>query len=295
MTRQTIHRCLSFVSIFFVFVVFASPVRGAHNLPQGDEQAVLQGQDHQALRGFLARSRRGNENVKLTDEINQVLLRALPGQYKKACADVAAQCPLAGDKATEMTSRMLYVEDGKEGKPDRALVSYGCVLQGADPARQFRDERLALLKVDKQSSTITMVSSGAPCDTCTEVSTIRYDKLIRLGGRTLVGLTVTKSNENPCSNRAAVGIEERIFFYYATDTRFKPAGSVLLKREEFDPSGTEGTIRTSYTGSAIFKKDMIGNIIGILSPYKLKKGGKEVEKGLLRYNWSSEKEEFVKN
>jgi hypothetical protein len=78
------------------------------------------------------------------------------------------------------------------------------------------------------------------------------------------------------------------------DNGIKPAGSVLKGREEYAGTNGANKERTVYGASIIFKKDMKGNIIGILSPYTVVKNARRSGKGMVRYYWNSEKEEFMK-
>ena len=71
----------------------------------------------------------------------------------------------------------------------------------------------------------------------------------------------------------------------------KPAGSVLKRRDNL-PGGSLEVART-YEAALVLKKDMKGNITGILSPYVIKDNGKASMKGMFRFNWDPVRGEFV--
>jgi hypothetical protein len=50
----------------------------------------------------------------------------------------------------------------------------------------------------------------------------------------------------------------------------------------------------TYNGGIVFKKDMKGNIIDILSTYSEKTDeGRVLHKGMLRFAWNSERKQFI--
>ncbi len=88
--------------------------------------------------------------------------------------------------------------------------------------------------------------------------------------------------------------DERVNFYLMQDNGIKPAGSVLKSREEHTGANGANEEKTVYSASIIFKKDMKGNIIGILVPYTVVRNARRSGKGMLRYDWNSGTGEFVK-
>ena len=110
----------------------------------------------------------------------------------------------------------------------------------------------------------------------------------------MIGLNFTASNENLSEAGPAIVLrEERVNFYLFEDNGIKFAGSVLKVREE-PPAQGAGGAKEVYNGAIVFKKDMKGNIIGILSPYTVTSGETRIEKGMVRYDWDIEKEIFMK-
>jgi hypothetical protein len=68
----------------------------------------------------------------------------------------------------------------------------------------------------------------------------------------------------------------------------------LKGREEYAGTNGPNGEKTVFSASVIFKKGMKGNIIGILSPYTVAKNARRSGKGMVRYDWNSEREEFMK-
>ena len=108
----------------------------------------------------------------------------------------------------------------------------------------------------------------------------------------MVGLNFAALGDDPDGAGAAVK-QETVNFYLFQDNGVKFAGSVLKVREERAREGQTGA-KSLYRGSIIFKKDMKGNIIGILSPYTVTEEGKRIDKGMVRYAWDAAREAFVR-
>ena len=138
-----------------------------------------------------------------------------------------------------------------------------------------------------------MMPDDADCENCSFLTRIRPEKEVHIGGKCVVGLNFLKTNGNPCCALSSTVKEERVNFYLMQDNGVKPAGWVLKARDPYAGSGADNE-KTVYNAAVIFKKDMKGNIIGVLSPYTLATSGKRSGKGMVRYDWNSERKEFVK-
>jgi hypothetical protein len=111
----------------------------------------------------------------------------------------------------------------------------------------------------------------------------------------VVGLNFVTSSDNPCCPSSARTFrEEMISFFLFDGTETKPAGSVLKSREEVVSARDGGDVQTFYSAGLVFKKDMKGNIIGILSPYRIRRNSIWSDKGMLRFIWDGGRSEFVR-
>ena len=275
-------------------VVFPGTALCRLNLPELGGQTMIEGRDHQLLKDFFARFQQEDILRSPGGETKRILLDALPEAYKNGCAAMVAHWGPTAGGTEAMSVRVLHVEGGDEKRSVRALLAYACFSRAKDYVNQFRDERLAALIVGRNGSRLSMMPDDGDCENCPALTRILPEKEIHINGKCVVGLSVLKTSENPCCSLSSATKEERVNFYLMQDNGIKPAGSVLKGREEY--AGTNGAHeeRTVYSASVIFKKDMLGNIIGILAPYTVVKNAKRSGKGMVRYDWNSEREEFVK-
>jgi hypothetical protein len=280
--------------IVTLFVVFPGPALCRLNLPELEGQKVIEGQDHQVLKGFFSRFQQEEIQRSPSGEVKRILLDALPEAYKNGCADMVAHWGPAADGTEAMSVRALHVEGRNKERPIRVLLAYACFSRAKEYVNQFRDERLAALIVDRSASRLSMMPDDGDCENCPALSRILPEKEIHIGGKCVVGLNVLKTSANPCCGLSAAAKEERVNFYLMQDNGIKPAGSVLQRREEYAGTNGENEERTVYKASVIFKKDMKGSIIGILAPYTVSRNAVRSGKGMERYDWNSEREEFVK-
>jgi hypothetical protein len=257
---------------------------------------VIEGQDHETLRAGFSHMEQGRAGRPLNDEAVQALLRALPGSCKSACEEEVNGLGDGAAGTAGMTIDPLYIEAGKEEKPIRALVAIVCSSRDEAFAGTLRRERLAALVISRNSSRFSLMATDAPAEEKSPgFVRIAVEKDVRISGRTVVGLVFAGSKSDP-SGGEATGIlkDERIQFYVFGDDGIRPAGSVVTGREERLLDGEGKETRSAYNATVVFKKDMKGNIIGILAPFTLKKDDKPMGRGMVRYSWDDLKQAFVK-
>jgi hypothetical protein len=258
------------------------------NLPEIGAQTVIEGQSHQVLGEHFDRLAAGSAREPSGGQAATVLVQALPDAYRSGCGEMVRRWGPAAEGTAGMSVRVLYVEPKSEGRPVRALLAYACysTAPGQGPS-QARDERLAALVVGPRAARLTMLPDDSDREDCPTLTRIHPDKEVHIGGKSVVGLSFLKSNKNPCCAPAG-DTEERINFYLVKDDAIGEAGSVLKARERHGDDG-----KTVYSAGVVFKKDMKGNIVGILSPYKVK-NPRWSDRGMVRYRWRGETEGFVK-
>jgi hypothetical protein len=295
MTRRNVFKFLP-SAVIALALLFPRPGVCRLNLPELEGQTMIEGGEHETLKDFLGHYPQDVMPQLPEGEVKQILLRALPEAYKKGCADMVAHWGPAAGGAEAMSVRLLHVEAGGAGKPQQALLAYACFSRAKEYGSQFMDERLAALTVERKESRLSMMPDDADCEDCPALTRIRPENEVHIGGKCVVGLNVLKTSENPCCTLARTVKEERVDFYLMQDNgdAVKRAGWVLKARDPYILGGDADDGKTVYNASIIFKKDMKGNIIGVLSPYTLATNGKRSGKGMVRYDWNSERKEFMK-
>lgn len=295
MKKHAFNLCLALVIVAFPAFLLWRSALCAPDLPGNAENIVIEGQDHEVLQAGFSRMEQGRAARPLNGDAAQALFRALPDSCKTACEERVDRLGEEAAGTAGMTINVLYVDAGKEEKPIRALVGIACSSRDEAFAGAFREERLAALVIGRSSSRLTLMAADTAGEKGPGFVRIAVEKEARINGRTVVGLDFARSNSDAPGGEA-VGIlkDDRVQFYVFGDDAVKPAGSVLKGREErlLDGDGKETT--SVYNAAVVFKKDMKGNIIGILSPFTLEKDSKRTGKGMVRYSWDDEKQSFVK-
>jgi hypothetical protein len=292
MARQNVPAFLPLLVTLALCMAWPSPAPARLNLPEAEGSAAVEGQDHQVLKEFFSRLGRGETEQLPAGPVRQILLAALPEAYRRGCTEMVARWGEQAAGTAAMSVGVLHVEARGEERPVRALLSYGCFSTAPAYEGKFRDERLASLTVERAASRIVMMPDEKDCEDCSVMTRIVREKDVRIGRRGVVGLGFVKTGENPCCQKDP-GRQERVHFYVFDEAGIKRAGSVLKRLEEY--AGGAGGERTVYSAAVIFKKDMRGNIVGILSPYRLMKGAGQVDRGMVRYEWDGARLEFLKH
>ena len=292
------HAFTLFLAVFVVAQLVLFLWRGAScaaELKGNPEEIVIEGQDHAILQADFSRMEQSKAGRLLSVEAAQALFRALPDSCKNACEEQVSRLGEGAAGTAGMTIDVVYVEAGKEERPIRALVAIACSSKDEAFAGALRDERLAALVIGRGSSRLALTAGDTPGEKGPGFVTIAVEKEIRINGRAVVGLDFARSRSDP-SGGETLGIvkDEWIQFYVFGDDGVRPAGSVLKDREERLSSGDGRQTRSVYNATVVFKKDMKGNIIGILSPFTVMRDDKRAAKGMVRYGWDDEKQTFVK-
>ncbi len=295
MKKHTLPLCLAFIIIAQLFLSLWHDASCAPEPQRNPGEVVIEGQDHAVLRADFSRMEQGKAARPLSGEVAEAFFRALPDSCRNACEEQVSKLGEEAAGTAAMTINVVYVETGKEERAIRALVAIVCSSKDEAFAGAFREERLAALVISRGSSRLALMAADTAGEKGPEFVRIAVEKEIRIKGRGVVGLDFARSRSEPSGGEAA-GIlrDERIQFYVFGDDGVKPAGSVLKHREERLRGGDGRQTRSVYNAAVVFKKDMKGNIVGILSPFTLKKDNKRADKGMVRYDWDDEKQAFVK-
>lgn len=254
---------------------------------------TIRGRDCVVLKDFFARFEQGRTNKVPDEGTKRVLLQALPVAYKEGWVEAMSRLEPGESGRLAMTVRVLHVAGRKDEKSIRALITYTLLSKaGSAPGARY-DERLAGLVIRRDDALLSLMEQEKEPGGDRLVH-ILQEKEVRIGGRGVIGLNFTSLRDGPDDADAETFLkEERINFYLFQDNGIEFAGSVLKAREERLREGPKGA-KSVYKGAVVFKKDMKGNIVGILSPYTVTNEGKRVGKGMVRYAWDADKGTFVK-
>ncbi len=305
--RQRMLLAFFLVAVAVWLVALGGEALCRSNMPETEETAIITGNDYRVLKDYFARIGQDRAPAVLGDHVKSVLFRALPFSFRKGCSDAISGWGGAAEAAAGMSVRVLHVDARKGEKTARVLLVYACYVKGREADGRYRDERLAGIVIDGERARLSMLPDRDDCDTCTDLTSIKLEKTAQIGGKSVVGVSFSRTNGNPGrSPPARLLKEENVRFYVMQERNIKPSGSVLKGREEMAEGAEQ--VKTAYSAGVVFKKDMRGNIIGILSPYRVARSygrsGRDVSadkgargeqsRGMVRYTWNAEREEFIK-
>ncbi|MBU4404492.1 MAG: hypothetical protein KKG79_02645, partial [Acidobacteria bacterium] len=169
---------------------------------------------------------------------------------------------------------------------------YRCFSAYAGYRDEFYDERLAVLFIDPDKSSLVLVPHAGNCASCSDLSHIRFDQVLQCAATPLVSLLIATSNNNPCCDGPFRSNEERINYYVLQDSEVKLAASVLRHREESEHDDLNGDMTTIYDAKISEHRDRDGNVTHIGSRYSRSENGELRQTGELTYVWNQEKKEF---
>ncbi len=261
------------------------------DVPAAKRSIRIVGEDHLILKRYFSSVEPRQTNRAVDEQVKDVLLRNLLSFYASVCSE-GRDGSRDGALPALGGFRILFVESDKEERPSRVLLTWRRACRTGED--YYQNERLASLVIEKEISKLTVINPEPYGGGCAELVEIAKEKEVHIGGKSLVGLDfVTLNNDQYCPGSRSVIREERIKFFLFDEGGMRPAGSVLKTREEAIADGDRGQLRTTYGAGIVFRKDMKGNIIGILSPYTIKSSDGRSDRGMLRFSWDEDRAEFV--
>jgi hypothetical protein len=251
------------------------------NLPDIQKEVVVSNEDHKILKKFFISQEVNKSKKVLTKNVNEVLMRNLPDVGKSEVEDSKV--------------RLIYIEEGKEGNQVLALLVLGCNEKDTKESSVVCEDRLFGLEVEKDRSAMVSITTSKSGDSRSNTNKIVLEKEVRIGGLTVIGVNFMISGEtNPSGQSRDLVKQERIQFFVFDGGEVRQAGSVIKSRIEATKEQGKGDITVNYNAGIVFKKDMIGNIVGILSPFTEKFSDGRVGKGMIRFAWNPDRKIFVR-
>jgi hypothetical protein len=262
------------------------------NLPGSQKIVVFNSEDHRVLRHFFSNVALDKSKKILNDKAREVLLRSSPDLWKSELGGSKNDSTSKTGGLAHIAVRVIYVEEVQAGKPQLALLALSC--DEREPTLPCED-RLIGLKVEKETSTIVSIEVNKDCDSCSDTTRIVLEKQVRISGLTVIGVNFITSYETGNTGQAPDLVrQERVQFFVFDGDEIREAGSIIKSRVETVTDRGKGDVTINYNAGIVFKKDMKGNIIGILSPFTKKTSNGGAEKGMIRFVWNPNQKIFVR-
>jgi hypothetical protein len=275
-------RCTVAGMLFSALVIFV-PTTGncRFNLPDVQKIVTVSREDHRILKTFFTGREADKPKKVASDNVVEVLRRNLPGLWKSEIGG-----------SHQVTARVIHIEDGQGEKPILSFLVLGCDDRGAHTC----DDNLVGLKVEKETTSIVPIAAHKECDSCSNEVKIVLERRVRVDGLVVIGVNFLTAYEIEDEDRPFESVtQEEVHFFVFDGGEVRQAGQVVKSRTETVATPGKGDTTKTYHGGIVFKKDMKGNITGILSPYTEKTGeGRVVDRGMLRLAWNSAMKQFVR-
>ena len=253
----------------------------APSRPEMPYETRIEGVDHRTLKDYFSRFERNEANGVPGEAVQRALLRALPDAYETGCEEIASQSRDNSNGPINTLVKVLFVEAREEKRPIRAVIVFIFSSKTGEFSNRIHELPAALV-IDGDSSRLSIMQQDPDQGECREFARIGVERKVHISGRDVIGLNFVRSKENASIGESTPVLrEERIDFYVFDDNGIKPAGSVLKAREELQ-SGDAGEVKSVYSATVVFRKDMKGNVVGILSPYTIMRNDGRMGKGMVR-------------
>lgn len=293
--RAKLYRLIFFLFIFTNFLILSEPKAiGRLNLPQQNIQISITDKNHKTLKKFFKNFKITNSKA-LNKGIERVLIDLIPENYHLVCKEMISHWGTVAEKSSDFSVRIIFIKNYEDdNKSKQIFLVYRCFSSYTGYIDQFFDERLAVLRINNNDSTLSFLSHAKDCENCSDLSQINLDQIVSIKGEPLVSLIFSVSNENPCCGGPFQYSEERINYYLFQHDGVKQVASVLKHKEEYHHDDVGGDVDIIYDAKVEFQKNPKGDITHIISEFSIKENNQVKETGKIEYIWKRKGKNFKK-
>jgi len=285
---------ISFVGLLTVLLITSGAKMMGQNLPETKVPATkITGKHHRTLKNYFT------SLDEMPDEfdkpIEKLLTDLLPRAYQTGCKQMIALWGPTAKGSDALVPRAVYIKT----MPDSVIhifLAYTCFSNAQGFGDHYYDERLALLTIDQNFSTFSMLPFSQQCTQCSELSRIGLSEdTLQVAGTSLITIVSAVSNDNPCCNRSKI-IEQRFRYYYKLDAHsVTEVASFLEYRKETDhlENGSDSTLE--YSTIRWLDRDKTGDISKIIMNHSESVDDHPTKSGLITLIWNRKRQAFDKD
>lgn len=270
---------------------FVAAAAAGSNLPQWGARCPISGRDHRVLQGAFKSLDEMPESIDST--VERILVRALPLQFRRRCDAMVASWGDRVKGTASILTRPLYMKKVPD-KGTLLLLAFTCYSRDQEFGDRFYDERLALLTVGPQASSLLLLPGGKDCDSCNGLSRIGFGELLPLGADTCVSIVIATSSANPCCPADARIEAVATGYYLLHPDEATMLLSIPTSRIEHgqDAAGRDST--TSYNADLFIDKDAAGSVRGIVVSGETIFSDRTSVQDRIKYEWNPKRKQFDK-
>lgn len=275
--------------ILLLFLVITSAYSG-NNLPQLNINKTIHGKDHKQILSYF--SPLEIPPSSLDENISKIVMKYIPKEYRDGCKRMISKWGSLA-KGTEATALRTLTIKNIPGSAQYIFLALTCFSTAPGYGDKYYDERLLTLSIQNDSTKLTFIPSGKPCDECSDLTHIGLeDDTLSISGQPAVSINFGSSTTNPCCDGPVSVIEHKIKFLHITNTGIKEVLSLTMERNETIHDDVMGDSTTQYTALADFEQDNNGNIIRVNINHKTIINDSTTSRGVIWYTWNRKANRF---
>jgi hypothetical protein len=275
-------------TIFSLAIIFAS--YAGNNLPQTYPENIIKGKDHKDISTYFSQLEIPPSD--LDADISNKIKKHLPKELQNGCR--------------EMIAKWGSIAKGKDSTALRALTirqipniskyiffALTCFSTAPGFGDKYYDERLMVLSIHKDSSKLTIFSSGKPCKDCTDLTRIGLDDdTLMIAGTQIVSINFGSSTNNPCCDTPVSIDEAKIKYYQIAKEGVREILSIIRNRKEIFYDKVMGDSTTIYEAAIDFEKNNLGFISQVNINHTTSINDIQTGRGIIRYIWNRKANRF---
>ncbi|MBI5475801.1 MAG: hypothetical protein HY964_03585 [Ignavibacteriales bacterium] len=278
-----------FKSIFILFTILTF-ANGQHNLPKNFPSKTIKGKDHQIIYNYFT-----GQDIPPTDmkeDIPPVIIKNLPKEFQKGCKEMISGWGSIAKGKDSIVIRALTIKNVPEISQN---IFFGLTCFSTAPGfgDKFYDERLMVISIRKDSSTLSILHPGKPCSECNDLTKLALeDDTLMIAGIPTVTFYIESTTNNPCCENL-ISIDEISKKYYTVSSAgVNEVLSIILNRNEIHHNKILGDSTRVYDAQIDYDKDNYGYINRINIHHKLTINDSYTEQGIKSYLWNKKARRF---
>lgn len=252
---------MKFLTLTALILACATQSFSANNLPQLKIEKKITGKDHDQIASYFAPH--STPPSSIDDQVQKIILKQVPKEYKNGCREMIAKWGDVAKGTESMVLRALTVIE-VPGSAKHIFTALTCFSTAPGYGDKYYDERLIVLSIEKNSTGLSIFTSGKPCSDCSELSNLGLeDDTLSIGDKPVVLLNVGSSSKNPCCDGPFSLKEHKVIFYQVTGKNVRELLSVTMERTENVHDDIMGDSTSQYFALTDYVKDAKNNILQI--------------------------------
>ena len=253
------------------------------NLPQLSSKTTIKGKDHQELKKYFEKFEEAPSSID--DPIEQLFIKYLPKQFKDGCKKMISNWGEIAKGTASTTARVIYLKY-LTANIQNSIIVFTCYSSAEEYGSKFFDERIALLSIEADSTTLTMIPHANQCDDCSELTQIEFGSEIQIADKPALTLNLFTSNDNPCCGGSYSKEEVKIFYFILDPHELRQVLAVEKYYKEISHDDEVGDSTTVYNAELASEMDSNGNLKKISSSYEITAGENKKYSGNKKYIWN---------